>query len=185
MGEQLRKSLENAPVVRFEDYAYFVHPLTDGVPEIRPELLRDVVDEILAVATLDGVTRIVAPEAMGIPVGTALSLATGIPLTILRKRTYGLPGEFAVNQVTGYGTNVLYANGVSEGDRVFVVDDVVSTGGTLAPILEAFQKRGVIIVDVVVLIEKGDGRKIVEERTGVPIKTLQRLAVEDGRVRLL
>lgn len=32
----LEKSLEEAPVVNRNGYWYFIHPITDGVPELRP-----------------------------------------------------------------------------------------------------------------------------------------------------
>jgi adenine phosphoribosyltransferase len=184
MGALLRKSLLDAAVVDFGGYSYFVHPLTDGIPAIEPALLREVVDEIRKVADLD-VDRIVTVEAMGIPLSTALSLATGIPVTVIRKRKYGLPGERHVGQETGYSKGSLYLNGLREGDRILFLDDVISTGGTLAPLLDAFRAAGLVVKDVVVVIEKGDGRAKVERDHGVRIRTLQRIAVEGGRVVLL
>jgi adenine phosphoribosyltransferase len=182
MGELLRRSLLAAPIVDFGGYSYFVHPLTDGVPAIEPALLREIVDEIVAVADLGGVDRIVTVEAMGIPTATALSLATGIPVTVIRKRRYGLPGELEVGQRTGYAKGSLYLNGLSPGQRILFVDDVISTGGTLAPLLRAFREADIAVADIVVVIEKGDGRAQVERDLGVRIKTLQRIAVEKGHV---
>lgn len=184
MGDLLRRSLLDAPVVRMGDYHYFVHPLCDGVPAIDPALLREVTQDVLAVADLD-VDRIVTVEAMGIPLATAVSLATGIPLTVVRKRRYGLPGEVEVGQQTGYGKGTLYVNDLKPGDRVLLVDDVVSTGGTLEPLLRALRTLGVVVADVVVAIEKGDGRARLERELGVRIRTLQRIEVRDGRVALL
>lgn len=184
MGELLRRSLLEAPIVRFGDYHYFVHPLTDGIPAIEPALLREIVDEILAVADLRGADRIVTVEAMGIPLSTALSLATGIPVTVIRKRRYGLPGELEVGQETGYAKGSLFMNGLETGQRIVFVDDVISTGGTLAPLLKAFREAGLVVQDVVVVIEKGEGRERVEKELGVRVKTLQRMAVREGRVVL-
>ena len=33
--EYLKKSLKEAPIVKKGDYHYLVHPITDGVPEIK------------------------------------------------------------------------------------------------------------------------------------------------------
>jgi len=162
-------------------YDYFVHPLTDGVPQIEPALLREVVDEILRIGTFRA-DKIVTAEAMGIPIGTALALATGLPLSVIRKRSYGLPGEVSVAQTTGYSANQLFINGVRPGDRVVFVDDVVSTGGTLSACLEALVKIGAELADVIVVFEKGEGRRVVEQRFGRPVKTLLRVEVKDGRV---
>lgn len=184
MGRLLRESLERAAVVELKGYSYFVHPLADGIPALDPALLDEIVAETIAVADLD-VDRIVTVEAMGIPFATALSLATRLPLTVVRKRRYGLPDEREVGQSTGYSKGALFVNGLARGDRVLFVDDVVSTGGTLAPLLRAFREMGVDVRDVVVLIEKGEGRAAIEKELGVRVKTLARIAVEQGKVRLL
>ena len=49
---------------------------------------------------------------MGIPLATALSIKTGIPFVVVRKRSYGLEGECQVHQQTGYSENELYINGI-------------------------------------------------------------------------
>ena len=181
---RLVESLRDAPVVRVGGYDYFVHPLTDGVPRIDPRLLKEVVDDILAVADRR-VDLILTAEAMGIPLATALSERTGIPFAIVRKRSYGLEGEVAVHQTTGYSANQLYMNGVRAGDRVLFVDDVVSTGGTLGAIIEAVGRAGAHLVDIVVVFEKGTGRAKVEEQYNVKVKTLLRVDVRNGRVTLV
>ncbi|MFA5861789.1 MAG: hypoxanthine/guanine phosphoribosyltransferase [Candidatus Thermoplasmatota archaeon] len=185
MGELLRKSLVASPVVDFGGYQYFVHPLTDGFGAIEPALLDEVVDEILGLVDVLGIDRIVTVEAMGIPVATALALATDIPLTVIRKRRYGLPGEIEVGQKTGYSKGALYLNGLKEGTRILLVDDVISTGGTLGPLLAAFRDARIDVRDIVVVIEKGEGRARVEKDFGVRVKTLARIDVRDGKVRLL
>ena len=47
---------------------------------------------------------------MGIHLATALSLEVGVPFVVVRKRKYGLPGELAVHQTTGYSKGELYIN---------------------------------------------------------------------------
>jgi len=42
MLERLKKSLLEAPIFKRGSYNYFIHPITDGVPEVRPELIREV-----------------------------------------------------------------------------------------------------------------------------------------------
>ena len=40
MLERLKNSLLQAPVFKRGSYNYFIHPISDGVPEVRPELIR-------------------------------------------------------------------------------------------------------------------------------------------------
>ncbi len=180
--QRLRRSLLDAPVVEKEKdgevYEYFVHPITDGVPPLEPDLLREIVVGVVRKADLD-VDLILAPEAMGIHVSTAVSLATDLPVSVVRKRSYGFESEVSVTQVTGYSEGEMYVNSVEEGDRVLVLDDVVSTGGTLSALTEALEEVGAEVVDVVVVIEKG------ETDVEFEFDSLVKADVEDGEVVLL
>lgn len=179
--ERLKKSLLEAPVVRKEKdgevYEYFVHPITDGVPPLEPAVLREVVVGVVRRADVEGIDKIVAPEAMGIHIATAVSLAVDAPVTVVRKRSYGFDEEVSVSQVTGYSEGEMYLNSVEEGDRVLLVDDVLSTGGTLSAVHEALESVGAEIVDTVVVIEKGEPPEMDFE-----VKSLVRADVKNGEV---
>jgi len=181
MLEILKKSLLESPVVKKSNYDYFVHPVTDGIPVVEPQLLDEVAEAISKFANLN-VDKIVCMEAMGIHIATALSLKTGIPFVVVRKRFYGLKGEVDVRQVTGYSDGRLYINGVAEGDRIILVDDVVSTGGTMTAVLNALKSMGVEVMDVIAVVEKGEGKEIVERNTGFKIKSLLKVNVKNDKV---
>ena len=180
MLERLKKSLLEAPVFKRGEYNYFIHPITDGVPEVRPELIREVTGHIVRIADLDA-DKIVTVEAMGIPIGTALSNICDIPMVIVRKRKYGLPGEIEVSQVTGYSKSQLFLNGINKGDRVVVVDDVISTGGTLLAVLKSLKIAGAIVKDIVVVIRRGDGVARLREE-GYEVKTMVDVKVDETHV---
>jgi adenine phosphoribosyltransferase len=177
----LRASLKGAPVVRFDDYDYFVHPITDGVPAGDPALFEEVIDALAALGDW-ACDKIVTAESMGFPLAAALSVKVGKPYLFIRKRRYGLPGEVAVQQVTGYAKGELYVNGVEPGDRVAFVDDVLSTGGTVRACVEALRSAGAVVTEALVVFDKMPDRAALEERLGLAIKTLLRVEVRDGRV---
>jgi adenine phosphoribosyltransferase len=179
--DRLRQSLLDAPIIEKEGYHYFVHPISDGVPMLRPELLREIVIGIIRKANLTDVDKIVAPEAMGIHISTAVSLMTDIPLVVVRKRQYGLDGEVSISQVTGYSESEMFINDIHEGDRVIVLDDVLSTGGTLTALLTALDDIGADIVDTVAVIKKVGGTNELEQTKFEP-KTLINVDVVDGEV---
>lgn len=156
MYERLTESLETCPMVRRGEYYYFINPVSDGIPVVEPALLREIGCAMVRVMDLERVDMIVVAEAMGIHIGTTLSLMTDIPLNVVRKRRYDLPGECAVHQTTGYSKGELYINGLRPGMRVVIVDDVLSTGGTMKAILDALAFIGVDVVDVCVAIKRGD-----------------------------
>ena len=177
MLEKVKKSLKESPIVKKGEYNYFVNPISDGVPAMDPEILKELID--VAVKHIDlNVDKIVAIEAMGIHLATALSLATGLPFVIIRKREYGLEGEKEVYQETGYGSSNLYINDLKAGEKILLIDDVVSTGGTLISVIGALKDIGVDIKGVIATIEKGD----VETETGIPIFSIVKIDVIDGEV---
>ncbi len=179
MLDRLVESLETCPMVMREGgYNYFIHPITDGVPIVDPALLRDVGCAMLKLLDLNNVDKIVVVEAMGIHIGTALSTMTGIPMTVMRKRVYNLPCEVPVHQTTGYSRGELYLNGVYKGDRVVIIDDVVSTGGTMKALLKALEIAGAEIVDVCIAIQRGS------PDIGRPYKSLVKIEVTD-KVRVV
>jgi adenine phosphoribosyltransferase len=173
MLHRLIRSLETCPIVKRGDYNYFIHPITDGVPSLDPALLREVATAMIKVMDLDRVDRIIAAEAMGIPVGSIISCMTDLPLNIVRKREYLLPGEIPLHQVTGYSKGKLYLNGVNPGERVVVVDDVISTGGTTKALLAALGKTGADVADICFAIKRG------EADIGRPYKALVTIEVTD------
>lgn len=179
--DQLRDSLLSAPIIEKEGYQYFVHPISDGVPMLKPGLLREIVIKIIRKAKLEDVDKIVTPAAMGIHISTAVSLMTDIPLVVVRKRQYGLAGEVALSQVTGYAENEMFVNDVYEGDRVLLLDDVLSTGGTLHAILGALETIGAEVVDVVAVIKKVGGTNKLDD-TEYNVKTLINVDVVDYEV---
>jgi adenine phosphoribosyltransferase len=179
--ERLRESLRTAPIVEKNGYHYFVHPISDGVPALDPALLREITVGIVRAATLDGVDTIVTPAAMGIHISTAVSLTTDIPVAVVRKREYGLDGEVAIAQETGYDENEMFINDVSAGDRVLVLDDVCSTGGTLRALTAALDEIGADIVDIVAVIGKVGGENAMDDSPH-DVTTLVDVDVVDGEV---
>ena len=180
--EPLARSLREAPVVDRDGYEYFVHGVTDGVPPIEPAVLEAIADGIRDRIDLEAVDKLVAPEAMGIHHGTALSLATGIPMVVVRKRSYGFPEEVAVHQRTSYGESDLYLNGVGADDRVVVVDDVCSSGGTIEAVCEALEAVDAEIVDVVTVLRRVDADHGDVSRS---VTSLLDVRVRDGALEVV
>ncbi|WNY27454.1 hypoxanthine/guanine phosphoribosyltransferase [Methanolapillus ohkumae] len=190
MLEKLKQSLLEAPVIQKESegqiYNYFVHPISDGIPAIPPEILDEISDFILHSFSKNlPADLIVTIESMGIPIAIPLSMKSKIPTCIVRKRKYGLPGEVELSQSTGYSKGKLYLNGLSKGDRVLIVDDVISTGGTLKALLNCLDEMGVVVAGVFCVIGRGDGQKQIFQETGHKVTVLVNIDVTKDGVILL
>ena len=182
----LQDSLRDSPIIWKGDYPYFIHPISDGIPRMDADVLRATRDLIVEMVDWSNIDLIVSVEAMGLPLLAAVGDATGKPTVVIRKRQYGMDGEVRVDVSTGYSQSTTYINDIKQGERILIVDDVLSPGGTLEPILATLEEMGVILQDIVIAIEKGEGReRLAKERPSWPIKTLARIDIIDGRVEIL
>jgi adenine phosphoribosyltransferase len=176
--------LSAAEVTDRHGYPYIVHPLMDGVPRVRPELLRQWLTWAFQQSPIRQANLILAPEAMALPLAAPLSLETGLPYVVARKRVYDRPGEKALASKTGYGMSTLYVNDVGPGDLVLVIDDVLSTGSTLDGILAAIKSCGATPVGALVFLDKGEMRARLEAKHKVPIVAMRSVKVEKGQMVL-
>ena len=185
----LARSLKDAPIIDRAGYDYFVHPLSDGIPRVDPALLGEAADGLVRhlADVRDGLDVLVTAEAMGLPLAAAVSLRTGIPFVTVRKRAYGLPGERVLDQRTGYSQNALHLNDIRAGDRVAVLDDVISTGGTLRALAEGLQAARADLRAVVAVFTKDPDLSAWQTRLGCPVRALLCCSVrrDDGAKRVV
>lgn len=153
----LKQSLSDAPIIWKGDYPYFIHPITDGVPRLEPNVLQAIVDLTEPLVDWDNIDIILGIEAMGLPLTAPLAMRTGVPMVIARKRNYGLEGEVQINQQTGYSKGSIYLNDIKAGERIAIIDDVLSTGGTMRSVIEGVKQTKASVENIVIVVEKGDG----------------------------
>ena len=150
----LKESFKNLQYINKNGYQYFIHPLTDGTSLMCSEDLQEFARWVRDHRDPEQYDIILTAEAMGIPLATAVSLNTGLPMIIARKRQYNLPGEIIIEKTTGYSKEFLYINGIPERSRVLFIDDVYDTGGTLQAIHLGLLANNIDLVEAFVLVSK-------------------------------
>ena len=112
--------------------------------EADPQLLAEVA--AAAVSLIPPGTEVLAGlELGGVPVATALSLATGLPAAFVRK------------EAKKYGTAKLTEGADIAGRRVLIVEDIVTTGGQVVLSARDLRERGAKLVGALCVIDRSDG----------------------------
>lgn len=111
--------------------------------EAQPRLLKEIARQ-LATLISPGTEILAGLEMGGIPIATALSLETGIPVVFVRK------------EAKTYGT-CQFAEGLEiKGKKVLIIEDVITTGGQVALSTQDLRKLGADISEVLCVIHRAD-----------------------------
>ena len=71
-----------------------------------------------------------------------------------------------------HGTMLWVEGGVDKGDRVLIVEDVITTGGSSKKAIERARKCGLKVMGLLALIDRQEGGREVVEAMGLPFKAL-------------
>jgi orotate phosphoribosyltransferase len=75
-------------------------------------------------------------------------------------------------EAKGHGTGRLLEGPFRRGDRVAVIEDVITTGGSTLRAIDAVQAGGGIVAGVLALVDREEGGRQAIEGTGVPVVAL-------------
>ena len=109
----------------------------------------------------DGVQRVAGPVLGAVPLVTAVSLQTGLPSVIVR-----------VDKAKDYGTSRRFEGRLVAGDRVVLVEDVVTTGGAALAAVEVLRGAGAEVLGAIVVVDREQGGRDAFATAGVPLQSL-------------
>ncbi len=113
----------------------------------------------------------------GLEVG-AIPMATA---AVLRYQQAGktLEGFFVRKQAKGHGSQERLEGLVNAGDRVAVIDDVLTTGESVVQAVEAVEARGAVVARVVCIVDRLQGaRERLAKYDFRPLFTIRDLGIE-------
>ena len=138
--------------------------------EADPSLLREVC-EAMAPLVPAGIDALAGLELGGVPIATVLSQVTGVPARLVRK------------EAKSYGTAKLAEGGEIQGNRLCVVEDVVTSGGQIVMSCNDLRAAGAEIAGVLCAIdrESGGAENLKDEGLElVPLFTMSELKAAAG-----
>jgi uridine monophosphate synthetase len=112
-----------------------------------PNLLSEVAQAYLPLLSNLQFSRIAGLPYAAIPIATAISLAGNYPMIYPRK------------EAKAYGTKAEIEGEYHVGETVVVIDDLATTGGSKFEAIEKLTGAGLVVKDVVVLVDRQSGAK--------------------------
>jgi uridine monophosphate synthetase len=119
-----------------------------------PKLLAVVAQAYLPILASLRFSRIAGLPYAAIPIATAISLAGNYPMIYPRK------------EIKTYGTKAEIEGEYHAGETVVVIDDLATTGGSKFEAIEKLTGVGLVVKDVVVLVDRQSGAKESLEQAG-------------------
>jgi uridine monophosphate synthetase len=147
---ELVLALFDAGCVRFGEFTLASGQVSPIYVDLRkaisyPDLFKQVVDvyvELVKPLTFD---RLAAVPYAALPAAAAVAMRLSRPLIYPRK------------EAKAYGTAKAVEGVFDPGQVVVAVEDVVTTGGSLLTAIETMLEVGLKVIDVVVLVDRGQG----------------------------
>jgi orotate phosphoribosyltransferase len=132
--------------------------------ETLPQLLRPL-GEAIAAAIAEhepDTARIAGPELGAVALAAAASLQSGLPFLIVRK------------EAKGYGTANRLEGVYAAGERVCLVEDVVTTGGAALEAVQALRDSGLQVSTAICVVDREEGGVDAFARQAVRLRPLFR-----------
>ena len=156
MSEDLLKSLADglleAGCIKFGEFTLksgLKSPIYIDLRQIitYPSLLKQIGAAYLPILEKLQFKRLAGLPYAAIPIATAISLAGDYPMIYPRK------------EVKTYGTKAEIEGEYHSGETVVVIDDLATTGGSKFEAIEKLTAVGLLVKDVVVLVDRQSGAK--------------------------
>lgn len=125
-----------------------------------PEILSTISKLITELIADDDIDKVAGPALGAVPIATAVSLESKLPLLMIRK------------EKKGYGTSKLIEGELNEGDDVIVVEDVSTTGGSLLKAIKAIQENGGNVKRAFVVVDRQEGAIEAFKKEGIDLEPL-------------
>lgn len=110
-----------------------------------PSVLKEIASMMSDIISGIDVDWVAGVELGAVPIATAVSLETGLPMIMIRK------------QAKEHGIKDLIVGDLQAGDRIVLVEDVTTTGGSVVKGIEAIRSAGGVIETVVAVVDREEG----------------------------
>jgi len=125
-----------------------------------PKILKNLANYLLEMLPLDNFDLICGVPYAALPMATAMSLESYIPLIIKRK------------EAKSYGTKKLIEGIYQKDQNCLLVEDVITSGKSLVETIAEVEQEDLKVSDIVVVLDREQGGKQLLENKGYRVHTL-------------
>ena len=127
--------------------------------ETQPDVLAEL-GKMIAARVTPATDRIAGPELGAVPLAAAAGMACGKPTVFIR------------NQKKEYGSAKQIEGVLNQGERVLLVEDIITTGGQVVEAAKTLADAGATVEKVVVVIDRLEGARETIEAAGLNFESL-------------
>ncbi len=166
---QLADGLLEAGCIKFGEFTLksgIISPIYIDLRQLVsfPKLLQTVAQAYLPILHTLSFDRLVGLPYAALPIATAISLQGCWPMIYPRK------------EIKTYGTKAEIEGLFSEGEKVVIIDDLATTGGSKFESIDKLTTAGLKITDVVVLIDRQSGAAEALSAAGYKLHSVMTLS---------
>ena len=150
MNEKIAKALTDANVVKFGEFTLTSGNISPIYVNLRvlpsyPDSMAIVTEELVKAVKKLKPEVIAGAETAGIPLATAISIKTKIPMIYVRKKP------------KSYGTNEQIEGVLKKDAKVILVDDMATNAFSKIKFIDGIKYSGGIVEDVLIVLDREQG----------------------------
>jgi len=172
MNARVKESLRKCGALTYGDFVLSSGKRSPYYIDIKkastdPEVLAVIAQEMSRTLSAEGVgfDRIAGVVLGSIPLAVALSLKTKVPYVMVRK------------EKKDHGTGKLVEGTLGKGERVLVVEDVITSAGSVADAVTILRNEGAVVETVLAVVDRQEGGR--ERLEGMSVRLLPLLTARD------
>src|SRR6266550_8088247 len=127
--------------------------------ETQPDVLKEL-GKMLAERVTPDIDRLAGPELGAVALAAAASMESGKPFVLVR------------NRKKDYGTSKQIEGVLNKGERVLIIEDVLTTGGQVLESVAALREMGAVVERIVAIIDRLEGARANIEGAGLKFEAL-------------
>lgn len=126
-----------------------------------PEILRALAKELAKLLPpLDSFDRLAGPELGAVTITSVLACEVNKPFVIVRKAA------------KGYGTDKIFEGKLEKGEKVVLIEDILTTGGAALAAAKNLRDYGVDVIQVIGVVDREEGGPENIRTEGFPCQAL-------------